>query len=47
MLKEAVAYYHELLEDFELAEASRLALVESALRHAANDTLPDGLPVAL
>ncbi len=26
MLKEAVAYYHELLEDFELAEASRLAL---------------------
>lgn len=28
MLKEAVAYYHELLEDFELAEASRLALDE-------------------
>jgi hypothetical protein len=26
MLKEAVAYYHQLLEDFELAEASRLAL---------------------
>lgn len=26
MLKEAVAYYHELLEDFELAEASRVAL---------------------
>lgn len=28
MLKEAVAYYHELLEDFELAEASRAALDE-------------------
>lgn len=28
MLKEAVAYYHELLEDYELAESSRLALDE-------------------
>ncbi len=28
MLKEAVAYYHQLLEDFELAESSRLALDE-------------------
>lgn len=28
MLKEAVAYYHELLEDFELAETSRVALDE-------------------
>src|SRR5688572_9147147 len=28
MLKEAVAYYHELLEDFELADASRVALDE-------------------
>lgn len=28
MLKEAVAHYHELLEDFELAESSRLALDE-------------------
>jgi hypothetical protein len=28
MLKEAVAHYHELLEDFDLAESSRLALDE-------------------
>ena len=28
MLKEAVAYYHELLEDFELAESSLMALDE-------------------
>jgi hypothetical protein len=28
MLKQAVDYYHELLQDFELAEASRLALDE-------------------
>lgn len=28
MLKEAVAHYHELLEDYELAESSRLALDE-------------------
>ncbi len=28
MLKEAVAYYHQLLEDFDLAESSRLALDE-------------------
>ena len=28
MLKEAVAYYHELLEDFEIADASRAALDE-------------------
>ncbi len=28
MLKEAVAYYHKLLEDFDLAESSRLALDE-------------------
>ncbi|HEY8562895.1 MAG TPA: hypothetical protein VIL74_21130 [Pyrinomonadaceae bacterium] len=28
MLKEAVAYYHELLEDYQLAEASRVALDE-------------------
>ncbi|MGI8786421.1 MAG: hypothetical protein ACR2HG_01485 [Pyrinomonadaceae bacterium] len=28
MLKKAVAYYHELLEDFDLAESSRLALDE-------------------
>jgi hypothetical protein len=28
MLKEAVAYYHELLEDYDLAESSRLALDE-------------------
>ena len=28
MLQEAVAYYHQLLEDFELAESSRLALDE-------------------
>ncbi len=28
MLKEAVAHYHKLLEDFELAESSRLALDE-------------------
>ena len=28
MLKEAVAHYHQLLEDFELAESSRLALDE-------------------
>ncbi len=26
MLKEAVAHYHELLEDYELAEASRRVL---------------------
>ncbi len=32
MLKEAVAYYHELLEDFELAESSRLALDEGLER---------------
>ena len=29
MLKKAVAYYHELLEDFDLAEASRIALDEN------------------
>ena len=28
MLKEAVAYYHELLNDFDLAEESRRALDE-------------------
>ena len=28
MLKEAVAHYHKLLEDFDLAESSRLALDE-------------------
>jgi hypothetical protein len=28
MLKEAVAHYHQLLEDFDLAESSRLALDE-------------------
>ena len=28
MLKEAISYYHELLEDFDLAESSRLALDE-------------------
>ncbi len=28
MLKEAVAHYHELLEDFDLAESSRFALDE-------------------
>ncbi len=28
MLREAVAYYHQLLEDFDLAESSRLALDE-------------------
>jgi hypothetical protein len=32
MLKEAVDYYHELLRDFELAEASRLALDEGLER---------------
>lgn len=32
MLKEAVAYYHELLEDFELAEASRRELDEGLER---------------
>ena len=32
MLKEAVAYYHELLGDFELAEASRVALDEGLER---------------
>ena len=32
MLEEAVAYYHELLEDFELAEASRVALDEGLER---------------
>ncbi|HEY0458884.1 MAG TPA: hypothetical protein VGC97_06990 [Pyrinomonadaceae bacterium] len=32
MLKEAVAYYHELLEDFELADASRVALDEGLER---------------
>ncbi len=33
MLKEAVDYYHELLNDFELAEASRLALDEGLERN--------------
>ena len=28
MLKEAVAHYHKLLEDYDLAESSRLALDE-------------------
>ena len=28
MLKQAVAYYHELLQDFDLAESSRQALDE-------------------
>ena len=32
MLKEAVAYYHELLGDYELAEASRVALDEGLER---------------
>ena len=30
-----------------LNEASRLELVEQTLRKAANDDMPDGLPVAL
>lgn len=33
MLKEAVDYYHSLLEDFELAEASRIALDEGLDRN--------------
>jgi uncharacterized circularly permuted ATP-grasp superfamily protein len=32
MLKEAVAYYHQLLEDFDIAESSRLALDEGLER---------------